>query len=220
MALLFNTILQEARYLLNDGTGAIFQDPPMLGLGNKVYRELQTKCAALGLPTTKEVSSPAIDVAIGVNFLGDGAGLPSDLLYPIRLWERADGQTSDEDYVDMWEENWEPNARPSQTLHVWAWREEQIKFVGATSAREVKMRYMKGLPPLVATNSPIYIINCETWFAQRLAAIASLVIGHNPTRASILNDDLIPIWDDLRATLVKRMQITPVRRRRTRYRVP
>lgn len=220
MAITFATPLGEARALLNDVTGAIYQDAPMIPLGNKVYKELQTKLAALSISTSKEVTSPVIDVPALTFKLGDGALLPSDLIYPIQLYERADGSATLLDFRPMREEDWEPNEQPQSTLDVWAWREEEIKFRGATVIREVQIRYVKSLGSITATTSPIAILNSDQWLAQRLAAIAALVIGQNPSRASALNDDLVGIWDDLKATLVKRRQGIPVRRRRTRYRVP
>ena len=219
MAILFTTVLAEARGLLNDVSGAIYPDAPMVVLGNKVYRELQTKLSALGMSTSKEVSA-AIDIPAGTVRIGDGALLPADLLYPLYLEERQDGSTSEEDYVPMTETEWEPSLVQTDSLRYWTWREDEIKFPGALVIREVRIRYVKSLGSITATNSPIAILNSETWFAQRLAVVASLVIGSNPTRAQALNEDLRDIWGDFQSTLVKGRQRIPVRRRRTRYRAP
>jgi len=219
MAVTFATPLSEARALLNDVTGAIYQDAPMITLGNKVYKELQTKLSANGISTNKELST-VIDVPALTLKLSDGALLPTDLLYPIHLEERDDGSTSLEDFIDMDEREWEPDLVKTEILRYWTWREEEIKFVGSTVAREVRIKYVKSLGSITATTSPLAILNSEQWLAQRLAAVASLVLGSNSSRAQALNDDLVTIWDDLRATLVKRRQAIPVRRRRTRYRVP
>lgn len=219
MPILFSSPLAEARALLNDVSGAIYGDTPMIPLGNKVYKELQLKVAALGISTSKELTSTPIDVPALTLKLADGALLPADLIYPLRLYERSDGSTDLADFREMTEEEWEQNEKPQETLDVWTWREGEIKFRGATTAREVQIRYVKSLGSITATSSVIAILNSEQWIAQRLAAVAALVIGHNPTRASALNEDLTEIWSDLRATLVKRKQAIPVRRRRTRYRV-
>lgn len=218
MALLASDILTEARSLLNDPSGAIYQTTPMIALLNKVYRELQTKVSALGISTTRELSS-AIDVTAGTTSLSDGAGLPSTLLYPISLKERAKDST--EDYTDMDEYDWEsnPNVAAEDTLGRWAWREDQIKFPAALTDREVLIKFAQTLGAVTATTSPIYIINSQQWLAQRLASVAALVLGSNPTRAAALAGDLVTLWDDLRSTLVKRRQARPVRRRRTRFRV-
>lgn len=218
MATTFATVLTEARGLLNDPSGAVYPDTPMLGLGNKVYRELQTKLAANGVPVAHEVAT-SITVSVGTAKLIDGAGLPTDFLYPRELKERLSG--SSELFIPMDSVDFiDPNLDAEEDLRVWSFREEEIQFVGATTIRQVWMRYTKSLGTVTATSSPILIIDAVTWLAQRLAAVAALVIGHNPTRAGALSDDLVQIWDDLRIVKLKPRQLQPVRRRRTRYRVP
>jgi hypothetical protein len=216
MALTFATPLAEARAMLNDLDGAIYTDALMIKLGAKVYRELQTKLAKMGIGAVKEISS-AVDVAAGTVVLSDGAGLPSDILYPIELKERADGAIVWPTESNMSERDWEPNIPLIAELQYWAWREEQIKFPGATTAREVLIRYAKSLGTITLTTSNILVLNCETWFAQRLASIAALALS-NPTRATALAIDLTTTWNDFATTLVRRKQSIPVRRRRTRYR--
>jgi hypothetical protein len=222
MAITFATPLAQARVILNDPTGAIYQDTPMIALGNKVYKELQNKVSALGINTTKEVST-AIDVPAGTVELIDSALLPTDLISPIRLYERADGSTLASDWMEMEEKSWLPNQSQETRLNYWQWREEGIKFLGATTAREVLVYYLKSLGTISATSSSILILNSTEWLAQRLAAVAALTLGASPAKAAALDTDLTKeggIWDDLRASLVKKKQNIPVRRRRTRYRVP
>lgn len=215
MALLASSILVEARGLLNDPTGAIYPDAPMLVLANKVYKELQTKLSADGVGVVKEISAIVV-LPTPQTVLSDGAGLPADLLYPLEVQERGVGA---ENFVGMSESEWEPDYVPSQTLNYWSWREDELKFPGATQNRDLKIKYVKSLGSIIEANSPILILNSQTWLAQRLAAVASVVIGSNPSRASLLSSDLVTIWDDLIATMIKRQQSIPVRRRRTRFRV-
>lgn len=217
MPTLASDILIEARSLLNDPTGAIYTTTPMIPILNKVYKELQTKMSALGISTTKEVSAVVPVVANTVR-LGDGAGLPASLVYPISVQERPLGTTGR--FIDMTEFNFEPIVNPARTrLEYWCWREEEIKFPGSSTDREVLIRFVQTIGTITATTSPVLILNSQQWISQRVAAVAALVLGSNPSRAEELNKDLVQIWDDLRATLIRRKQNIPVRRRRTRYRV-
>lgn len=219
MAIVASSVLTDVRVLLNDTSGAIYADTPVYNLMNKAYRELQRKVSSYGISTTKEISS-AIDVAANVVFLGDGAGLPANFLLPISMSERL--QDSVEDFIPMDEFDFEPDIDREAELRYWSWREDEIKFVGATTAREVKLRYVRSLGTITGANSPILIIDADIWLAQRTAALAALVIGSNPTRAAAIMMDLDReggIWDDFKLTLIRRQQSTPVRRRRTRYRV-
>lgn len=212
----FADVLLEARTLLNDPGGAIFMNAPMITLGNKAYRELQTKVSTLGIGTTKEVSAD-IDVDAGTIALSAGAGLPADLLYPVFLEERTQG--SSERYIDMTESEWEPDIDPGTRLEFWSWREDELKFPECATDREVRIRYAKTLGSIDATTSPILIINSQQYLACRTAALSARYLGSNPGRADALDMDLVTLWDDLRLTLVRRQQNIPVRRRRTRFRV-
>jgi hypothetical protein len=220
MALLTSTVLTEIKGLLNDPTGSIYPDIALIPILNKAYRELQTKLAALGVSVTKEVSD-TVQVLVGVDFLGDGAGLPDGFLQPIEIGERLLG--SDDRFSKVDEREWEPNIKKGNELLYWTFREETLYFPGANTPRELLMRYFKSLPAITDGTTPIYITDGQTWLAQRTGALAALLIGHNPSRAEAMITDLYGYngpWEDLKALRIKRMQNIPVRRRRTRWRIP
>jgi hypothetical protein len=220
MALVTNTVLTEIKGLLNDPSGSIYPDQALIPLLQKSYRELQVKLNALGISTSKEVIGTTV-LLVGTKILGDGAGLPTDLIYPIELGERLMG--SENKFAPMEEREWDMDATPGNELGVWVWREETLHFIGANTDRQIMIRYVKSLPALADVTSPVLINDSQTWLAQRTAAIASLLLGHNPSRAEALITDLYGFngpWEDLKATKVKRLQNIPVRRRRTRWRIP
>src|SRR5262245_25200457 len=216
MALLASTLLAEIKPLLNDPQGLVYSDSALLPLLSKAYRELQTRLSRAGMGVTKEVAE-RVPVDANVTFLGDGAGLPTGILYPVELKEAPRGAPL-QNFFLMDERNWEPNLERVSELRLWTWREEQIKFVGATTDRDVYIRYVKGLTPITDVNSPIQILNSELFLEARAAAIAAAVLGENTTRAGVLNQDAEMWYDVLIGGLVKRGQRHPVRRMRTRYR--
>jgi hypothetical protein len=217
MAITAQTALTEAKALLNDPSGTIYPDAAMLPLLQKAYAELQTKMMRSGLPVLKEQTSAQV-VNAGTVALGDGAGLPADLVYPIELGERAVGSSASIAFEDMTEMAWEPSTPQDTKLIYWNWRDEEIKFLGSTVAREVRIRYMKGLTRITAVNTPVTILNSTTFLAARCAAIAALVLGSNPSRAEALQGDAGDALDDLLGVLVKRQQGIGIRRRVNRYR--
>lgn len=212
MAVPASTPIGEAQALLNDPNGVSYTTAKLMPLLNKAYRELQTKLQKAGQSTAKEVSSDLTIVA-GTTSLSDGGQLPSDLLYPINLYEQINSE-----FIRMQEKFWEPIIDQTTRLQYWNWREDEIKLVGATQDVVIRIRYMKGLPTLIDASSPLLILNCTTFLAARTAAIAALVIGENPTRGGALNDDATVAWEDLKMTQVKQRQSMPVRRRTNRYR--
>jgi len=207
--------LTEAKLLLNDPSGNIFPDEKLIPLMQKSYRELQTKMMLNGLPVLKEASI-AIPVSQGTTFLGDGSGLPTDFIYPIELHERPSG--SGDLFTPMDERAWEPDTKPAEALQVWVYREEQVKFLGATTNREVRIRYMKGLTRIVDGTSPIGIIQSVGFLASRTAAIAALLLGANPSRAQALDVDAQVNLADVLGILVKQQQGMGIRRRVNIYR--
>jgi len=219
MALLTGSVITEIKGLLNDPSGSIYPDVALLPLLNKAYRELQVKLGALGIGTTREVIG-TVPIPVGLLSLDDGSGLPTDFLYPVELGERPAGTS--EQYVRMEEKEWDPDTPQLDNLRYWTWREDSLKFIGAKTARELLMRYIKTLIPLTDPGTPIQISESQTWLAQRTAALAALLLGHNPTRSDALMTDLYSgngPWEDFKATKIKRLQNIPVRRRRTRWRV-
>lgn len=208
--------LAEAQVLLNDPSKINYTDAKLIPLMQKAYAELQTKMMLNGLPVMKEQTSAPIDVAANVAALSDGAGLPSDLIYPIEVSERGDGSTGL--FSEMTEQEWEPNLNPGPELLYWNWREEEIKFLPATTAREVRIRYMKGLTRITATSTVLGVNNSTTFLAARTAALAAWVIGRNQTHAATLQEDAKDALDDLIAVLAKRSQGLGIRRRVSRFR--
>jgi hypothetical protein len=181
------------------------------------YRELQTKLSSMNIGDVKKAFATVHVVAGTAPSLSDGAGLPATILYPQILKERLWGST--DKYLDMSEQTWSPDVSIVNELSFWVWQENKILFPGSLTDREVLIEGVQTLGKITSGTSPIQILNCDIWLAQRTAAIAALTIGANPTRAKALNDDLDKnAWNDLKATLNKRKGNIPVRRMRTRYR--
>lgn len=216
MALLASDILTGVKPLLNDPQGITFTDTALLPLLNKAYRELQRRLARAGMGATRETAE-RVPVDSGVLTLVDGGGLPTGLLYPLELKEGARGAPL-QNFAPMTERNWEPTDQQAVELRYWAWREEELKFVGATTNRDVYIKFMKGLSPITSVTSPILLIDSELFLESRTASIASAVLGENYSRAANLNNDAEQWYDVLIGGLVKRGQRHPVRRLRTRYR--
>jgi len=203
-----------AQSLLHDSAGISYTTAKLLPLLAKAYRELQVKLTKAGISTAREASTSQTVLA-NVVALTDGAGLPNNFLYPVELKER--GNTS-EQWSTMTEYNWEPDFERATTLRYYSFREEQIHFVGATTDRLLYMKYWKSLTPITADTTPLEIADSDIYLASRTAAIAALVLGENPTRATALNQDAQLLWEDLKGIRVKGRQSMPVRRRVNRYR--
>src|ERR1700756_3837539 len=97
------------RSLLNDAAGNLFTDTALLPYVNSAYRKLQRALANIesGAFLTDNVLLvvPAVaqaDASAQVSITDATAPpnqLPTDLLVPVKLWERANGST--DDFVEM-----------------------------------------------------------------------------------------------------------------------
>jgi len=200
--------LAEAQALLNDVGASLFTDAVLLPSLKKAHRELQVLLWENGLPVIKEVTA-VIDVAANATSLG--ANLPTDILEPKALQERVDGSTSEDDWRDVPEADPLPRVEPSARIMYWAWREEVVEFIAPTTAREVKLRYLKGLTVPTSGSSAIGLIFGELYLGPRLASIAVQTLG-NTTRAEELTNDAAFWIPKILAANVKRGQAIPTRR--------
>lgn len=190
---------------LNDFHKRIWPDNILMPKLQEAHRDLQLELHNNGIPTLKEMSSTPIVVLAGATTVT----LPTDLIEPIDLEERASG--SSEDWIDMYERNFEPDIEPSTILIYWTWREDQIQLVGATTDREVRIYYYKGLTIPTDENSALGFIRAEDYLGPKTAAYAAMSVG-NDTLAGICSDKAEQRLGRIIQVNVKGMQNLPVRR--------
>jgi len=167
-----------ARAIVNDafqnGQGRILTDQASFTLSylNSAQRILQNKLAnagvsnfvkdnylLLGLPP---VVQPDTTVQVTIDWQGYYNGtqtfaewtLPQDLLVPLDLRERLSGSIpSANRFVLMRRpQSGIPSRSQIGVLGEWEWRNDKIAMVGATSIRDLQLRYEARLP-LVASNA-------------------------------------------------------------------
>ena len=138
--------------------------------------------------------SAAIIVPIGANTLYPQHSLnipkyPAELAEIQEISERLAG--SDDPYIPMKRAEF-PSPFPAQDrLSYWAWEMERIQFNpnGATTARELIIKYIRGLVGNFQT-TPESIVggtNSRAFLSYKTAALAAQFIGENPERAAILD---------------------------------
>ena len=177
-------IITDAAVLLNDREQVQWSDTDLLPFVQKAYREFSIRSRELGIQSMLEISAK-VEIPTSKTSITTSDIL--DLSYPIQVLEREDG--SSDLYSPMTELQWEPQQEKAQSLDYWIWREDEIKFLGATTAREVIVHYKKNVTEISSIATPIAIIDSRLFLAARAAALASALAGGNMERASILNMD-------------------------------
>lgn len=196
--------LQEAhdlaRVLLGERQSPpeVFTDAFLLTISKDIYREIQRRFEAAGVPLLKDYV--LFDVTSGTVSVTDGqstypaAGI---VIKPITLWEGAQGSTLISAFTQM-EEAWPfliPRGVTAVLTH-WEWKNKTLYFIGSSASRTVRMLYAKYLTDLAAVGDTLAIPNVVGALAQGTAAMAAR------SRGSSLAGDLEDIFDAIVQELI------------------
>jgi hypothetical protein len=173
------TAFDSARTYLNDVGKQIWTDAVLLPFLVEAHGDMVLELWNNGLPILREISSD-INVAIDATAL---TSPPSNLVEPIWMKERAQG--SSDDWINMTEKDFEPDINQAATLRYWAWRDGTIQFVGADTAREIRLRYHKSLTVPTGAGSALGLVFAEFFLGPQTAGYAAASVG-NLTLASEL----------------------------------
>src|ERR1700683_4447899 len=157
-------ITSLVRSLLNDAQGNLFTDTVLLPYANSAYRKLQRALGNAGgggfiqddvmlVVTAVPEADPSLQVSI-TDATAPPNQLPTDLLVPLKLWERAN--LSSDDFVEMTDltnHGGLPSHQQGICLEYWEWRTDGIYFLGATQDNQIRLRYEKAYPDLVDATS-------------------------------------------------------------------
>jgi hypothetical protein len=211
------------RSLLNDSAGNLFTDGLLMPYVNSAYRKLQRALAAAGqetflvddvllvVPAVTAVD-PSQQVVIDDSTAPPNQ-LPTDLLAPMEIWERANGSSDGfVRMVDVTSTGGLPAIGQGSTLGIWEWRADGINFLGATQDTQIRLRYQKSFPDFTDGTSVVLIRNAQEAIAYSGAAMAALARG-SPLAAS---------WDKAGQNALEDLIVTTVRRdqRVARRRLP
>jgi hypothetical protein len=129
--------------------------------------------------------------------------LPTDLLVPVKLWERPNLSTDDFlEMVDLSQHGGLPSRVQDVTLSVWEWRADGIYFIGATQDTQIRLRYSKAYPDLTDSTSPVLVRNSQEAIAYATAALAAWSRG----------SPLAERWDQAATDAIEDLVVTAVRR--------
>jgi len=206
-------ITSLVRSLLNDAQGNLFTDAVLLPYLNSAYRKVQRALGNAGgggfiqddaLLVVPAVGAPDASVQVSLSDATAAPNqLPTDLLVPLKLWERANGSTDDfEEMVDLTRHGGLPSRVQDSTLSAWEWRADGLWFVGATQDVQIRLRYLKAYPDLVDANSPVLVRNAQEALAYGTAALAGW------SRGSALSAK----WDEAAVDAIEDLVVAAARR--------
>jgi len=214
-------LMNKSASLLNDTAKEVYTYEAQLPYFQMALDELQEAFELNNIPVTMKTTSPPIDVDIGETEINPIEGVapnyPSDLIEIEQLWERLQGST--DPYIPLTKRNYLPHYladQPVNSLVFWVWEDQKIKFIGATTDREVKLDYIKAIFPDtddVNENTVIGIINARSFLQYRTAGLCAEFIMENPTRAGNLNNNAVLAGERSMGISIKGKQGVVKRRR-------
>lgn len=164
-------VLQAARTHLNDDEGILWPDQKLFPKLREAHKLMQLALIQNGVPVIHEVTTTPILITAGVVDPTALAAYPTNLIQPIWLKERAAGSLI-QDFVDMHETDFLPQVQQSRSLVWWSWRKQKINFLGATSDREIMIRYRGGLKVPQEVTDTIGPFFGELFLSFKTAALA------------------------------------------------
>ena len=206
-------ITSLVRSLLNDAQGNLFTDAVLLPYANSAYRKVQRALGnsgaggfisddALLVVTAVAAQDSSLQVSI-TDATAPPNQLPTDLLVPVKLWERANGSTDDfAEMVDLTRHGGLPSRVQDIVLSVWEWRADGLYFLGATQDTQIRLRYLKAYPDLSDATSPVLIRNAQEAIAYATAALAGWARG----------SPLAEKWDGAASDALEDLIVQAVRR--------
>ena len=206
-------ITSLVRSLLNDSQGNLFTDTLLLPYANSAYRKVQRAIGNGGgggfiqddvllVVTAVAETDTSLQVSI-TDATAPPNQLPTDLLVPVKIWERPNLSTDDFlEMVDLSQHGGLPSRVQDVTLSVWEWRADGIYFIGATQDTEIRLRYSKAYPDLTDSTSPVLVRNAQEAIAYATAALAAWSRG----------SPLAERWDQAATDAIEDLVITAVRR--------
>lgn len=174
--------VSSAQGFLNDPLGNVFTFSLLVPHMQNAHRDLQLALYVNGLPIIRNVSQIIpVPATAGPFSLGADLGLlPFDLIQPIADWaikERYAG-TSVENFVDMTSVDFLPAEDPGVELVYYSWSGGDLNFIGCTTAREIYIRYLAGLPLPYADSDPLGFTFAETFLGPMTAAYQVKSLGN------------------------------------------
>lgn len=164
--------LITARTMLNDDAANLWSDTVLMPKLAQAHRELQAMLKLAAAPVMRVISGD-LPVAISATTVTN----PADMVEPIRLWERLNGDPVTAK-VQMTESDPLPIQAVASSLIYWQWMGEIILFIGASTNRFVNIQYWRSLPVPTANTDLLGFINAELYLAPRTAALAAGSVGN------------------------------------------
>lgn len=197
--------MDKSASLMNDTLKTVYSYTAQLPYLNMALSELEEHFQLNNIPVTDE-TSVIITVPAGATEICafDGIGsdgvsptYPQDLVEIQSIQERVTGSTD-----------------RFTGFGGWTWEGQKIKFPAFTTAKELRLDYIKAIFPEITNHAAVIgVINAKTFLFYRTAALCTMFIGENKSRSDELNNFAMMALDRVTGIGTKAKQGKNTRRR-------
>lgn len=143
MADTLGTVTGKVRALLNDPDVQEYSDSVLVPYVGMAQSQLDSYLRSKGIERYRLEANVTVPAGTTVLTLTTTPALPADLVQPIVLHERLSGSTRADDWRGMVQIREDlPNVIQSERLGFWSWQGGAIRFVGATTDRQIQIDYL------------------------------------------------------------------------------
>lgn len=203
-----NQIMALTAGLFNDPSQVTYTNEKLLPMLQLAMEDLQLKLAKAGSQILLDTSAESVLAANDKEM-----DPPDDLLSPIIVEERNVGSEQEADWVEITQKRVLPNLDPGPNLYYYAWNEQVFKFLGATQAREVRIKYWRNLDAVASGAQNINLLNCKMFLVFKTGAFYCLFPGGQPKKGEDLSNQADKYWNDALTIEVKTQQGMPANRK-------
>lgn len=201
-------VLLQASGLLNDAAQTSFTNTVLLPYLKIAFDEMQIALDGYQTPFVNKAAAPVTVAAAATTMTA-----PTDMVRPTNLWERLQGSTLPEDYVEMHELNWDPKITPVREKNFWAWVGNAFLFPASTSDRQILLEYVATLTdPAIPGNDSVQLQRVHVFLQYRVAGLAARFVMQDTIRADGLDTDAFKALDAILRAAVRSNQSKPAKR--------
>jgi hypothetical protein len=207
-------IFDGVRSLLNDQEINVYNNDIIMPYYKIATEKLLQETEDSNLPITNATSAPYLITPAMIDIGGDtGPALPNDLIEVINCWELS--QNNSNNYHMMRRVRFLPKTTTlTPFLEVYAWQNQQIKFLGAKGVVQVKLDYLaSNLGTIVDENTIVKITGAVNFLKFSTAALCARFIGEEESRYESLMALSQDALDTMMSIKIKSAQGMNTRRR-------
>ena len=192
-----------------------FTDPEIKEHINRALGAIQMGLQSHGVKDIRAEATITLPAAATSITSATTPALPTGFASPIRLWEKNGDLWRDMTQV---KDHLPQNAQQGERLVWWEWREQGLRFVGATQAIDVKIHYRMNVTDVAYPTDTISLSNLTEVIIAKASAIGAVIAGLST--AQYFEDQYRLLFDQYLGLDAKHGQATGFRRQRRRLGIP